>query len=136
VPVLDCDHTSRGEAAPVADPFDLVDDRNTGIAGAHEIAVQRVRSAVFHGSGCGDERLADHLAAEYALPSDLRAAATKQVVFQRFKVENGQKAIEGVAHAALLLGLISVSPESDRHANSAKPRQSRSTASNAWNRKQ
>jgi hypothetical protein len=63
----------------------VVDDRRGGIAGPHEIGVQRVHRPV----GCidralrGHQRLADHLAAEDPLPADLRAGAAEQVLFER-----------------------------------------------------
>ena len=39
------------------------------------------------------QRLADHLAAENPLPARLRTATTKQIVFQRFQVENGEQVL-------------------------------------------
>ncbi|GAB2207958.1 hypothetical protein ROS1_47750 [Roseibium sp. ROS1] len=51
-----------------------------------------------HGARGGNQRLADHLPAKYALPADLRAATTEQVAFQRFQVENLEKIINGRVH--------------------------------------
>ena len=39
----------------------------------------------------GDQRLADHLAAEDALPADLRAAAAEEIVLERLEIEDGEK---------------------------------------------
>ena len=50
-----------------------------------------------HGPAGGDERLADHLAAEHALPADLRAAAAEQVVLELLEVEDGEKIVDGAA---------------------------------------
>ena len=46
----------------------------------------------------GDQRLADHLPAEHALPADLRAHAAKQIHLERLDVENGEELVEGAAH--------------------------------------
>ena len=45
-----------------------------------------------------DQRLADHLPAEHALPADLRAHAAKQIHLERFDVEDGEKLVESAAH--------------------------------------
>ena len=55
-------------------------------------------AAVFYGSLGGDERLTDNLAAENALPSDLRAEAPVEVVLQGFQLEYRQELIDGSAH--------------------------------------
>ena len=47
-----------------------------------------------------DQRLPDHLAAEHALPADLRRAPAKQVHLERFEVENFQELLDGGGHAA------------------------------------
>ena len=73
--VLDRHHAPGREAAAVANAVDLVDDGHRGIAGAQEIGVQRMRQAAVHRAMGRDQRLADHLAAEHALPADLRAQA-------------------------------------------------------------
>ena len=97
--VLDGDHAPRGEGAAVADAVDLVDDRHLGVARPHEIAVQRMHVPVgLDGALRGDQRLGDGLAAEDALPVELRAATTIQVVFQLLQVENGEKLLHGRRH--------------------------------------
>ena len=51
--------------------------------------MERVRRASIHRAvGC-DQRLADDLAAEHALPAGLRADAAEQVLLERLDVENG-----------------------------------------------
>ena len=91
--VLDRDHAPRGEALAVADAVDVVDDRHLRIAGQQEIGVQRMRRPALDGAGGGDQRLADHLAAEHALPADLRAAAAEQVHLELFEIEDGQQVL-------------------------------------------
>ena len=44
------------------------------------------------------ERLPDYLAAEHALPADLRAQAAVEVHLEPFDVEDGQKLIKRAAH--------------------------------------
>ena len=53
-----------------------------------------------HGAGRGDQRLADHLPAEHALPAALRALSAKQVHLELFEVENGEKIGNGAGHGA------------------------------------
>ena len=91
--VLDGDDAPGGEALAVADAVDLVDDRHLGIAGQQEIGVQRMRQHALDGAGGRDQRLADHLAAEHALPADLRAAAAKQVHLELLEVEDGEQVV-------------------------------------------
>ena len=62
--VLDGRHAPGGEGLAVARPLDLIEHRRLGIARADEIAVQGVAGQVRHGLVGGDQRLADHLAAE------------------------------------------------------------------------
>ena len=97
--VLDGDHPAGGEAAAVANPVDLVDDWQLGVAGPHEIAMQRMHVPVgLHRALRGDERLGDGLAAEHALPVHLGTATTVKVVFQLLQVENGEKLLHGRRH--------------------------------------
>ena len=42
----------------------------------------------------GDQRLADHLAAEHALPADLRRAAAEQIHLERFEVEDASAGLD------------------------------------------
>jgi hypothetical protein len=49
--------------------------------------MQGMDGAILDRARGGDHGLADHLAAENALPANLRAQAAEEVVFQRFEVE-------------------------------------------------
>ena len=92
--VLDRDHAAGGEALAVADAVDLVDDRHLRVAGEQEIGVQRMRRALRHaldGAASRDQRLADDLAAEHALPAALRRAAAKEVYLERLEIEDGDE---------------------------------------------
>ena len=53
----------------------------------------------------GDQRLADHLAAEHALPAGLRAAAAEQIVLERLEVEDGEQVVDGGGHGGALLAV-------------------------------
>ena len=86
--VLDGNHAAGREAAAVADAVDLVDDRHRGVAGAQEISVEGMREPPVHGAMRGHQRLADHLAAEHALPADLRTQAPEQIRLERLEIEN------------------------------------------------
>ena len=101
--VLDRHDAAGDEALAVADAVDLVDDRNAGIAGPEEIGVQRMRLAVgLDGARGGDERLPDHLAAENALPTILRAATAEEVVLERLQVEDAEQVFDGDCHGVLV----------------------------------
>src|ERR1700680_1482842 len=92
----------RGETFAVADAVNIVDDRHLRVDGQQEISVQRMRWPAFdRAAGC-DQRLADHLAAEDALPADLRAAAAKEIFFQRFEVENVEEILDGGGHERVI----------------------------------
>jgi hypothetical protein len=57
-----------------------------------------VDGAAFDGAGGGDQRLADDLAAEDALPADLRAQASENIAFQLLKVENLEERFDRIGH--------------------------------------
>ena len=84
-----------GEALAVADAVDVVDDRNLGVARQQEIGVHGVRLPALDGAHRGDQRLADDLAAEHALPAGLRRAAAEQVHLERFEIENIEQILDG-----------------------------------------
>jgi hypothetical protein len=93
----------RGDAAgrialAVAQPFDLVDDRNLGVTGQDEITMQRMRQAALDGAACRDHGLADHLSAEHPLPARLRAVTAKQVHLDRFEIEDGNQVNHAFGH--------------------------------------
>ena len=51
---------------------------------------------LLHGTAGGDQRLADYLAAEYPLPSNLRGAAAEQIyILERFKIEYCEQVLDG-----------------------------------------
>ena len=54
---------------------------------------------VIDGAAGGDQRLADHLAAEHPLPARLRRAAAKQIQFERLEIENVEKLLDCGDHA-------------------------------------
>ena len=54
--------------------------------------------AALDGARRGNQRLADHLSAEDALPADLRAASAEEVVFERLEVEHGKQRLDRVCH--------------------------------------
>ncbi len=59
--------------------------------------MQRMHLPVrFDGALRRDQRLADHLPAEHALPADLRAHAAIQVLLQRFQIEGVQEGFDGI----------------------------------------
>ena len=94
ISVLDGHHPPRRECAAVADAVHLKDDRHRRIAGAHEIAVQRVHMPRrVHRPLRRNQRLRDHLTAKHPLPAHLWAATTEQIVFQGLKVENGRSVL-------------------------------------------
>ena len=63
--------------------------------------VRRPLRHAFDGAAGRDQRLADHLAAEHALPADLGRAAAKQIHLDRLEIENGEKILDGGGHAAV-----------------------------------
>ncbi len=60
--------------------------------------MQRVRRPALDGARRGDQRLADDLAAEDALPAFERALAAEEVVLQLLEIENGEEPFEGGGH--------------------------------------
>src|SRR5882757_10291741 len=88
VAVLDRGDPPGRIALAVTQALDLVDDRDFGIAGQDEIAMQRMRQPAFDGAAGRYHRLSDHLAAEYPLPGRFRAVAAKQVHLDRFEIED------------------------------------------------
>ena len=85
--VLARGNAAGGEALAVADTIDVVDDRDLGVARQQEIGVHGMRRPALHRAHRGHQRLPDHLAAEHALPADLRATAAEQVDVQFFEIE-------------------------------------------------
>ena len=57
--------------------------------------MERMRQQALDGAAGRDHGLADHLAAEHALPARLRAAAAEQIHLERFEVKDGQQVDAG-----------------------------------------
>src|SRR5215831_6613353 len=99
--MLDRHDAPRGKAAAIPNAVDLVDNWNLGISGQQEIGMKRMRwplrDPVDRTAG-GNQRLADHLAAEHALPADLRRAASKQIYLDRLKIKDGEQILYRRAH--------------------------------------
>jgi hypothetical protein len=99
--VLDGDDSSRRERATVADPVDLVEDRDRRVPGAQEVGVQRVDAARgIDRPGGGDERLAGDLAAEHALAVLVGLAPAEDVLLDLLEVEQVDELVERRSHAA------------------------------------
>jgi hypothetical protein len=58
-----------------------------------------MRESRVHRAASRDQRLADHLSTEHALPSDLWRASAKQIQLKLFEVENLQELLDGSGHA-------------------------------------
>lgn len=106
-PVLDGGHPPGGEGSVVADPIDLVDDGNSGVAGAEEVGVQGVNrtvhpSAVFNRPAGRDQRLSGYLASEHPESLLVRAESPVEVDFQWFKVEEVEELVQGRRHPTIL----------------------------------
>ena len=88
----------RREALPVADALHLVDDRGVRVPGQQEVGVERVGDAPLDGPLGGDQRLADHLAAEHpGAPQVLRLAA-EEVHLELLEVELADQGLQRVVH--------------------------------------
>ncbi len=99
--VLHGDDTPRREAFAVANSVDDVQDRHRRIAGAQEIAVQRMRVALRrHRARRRDERLAEHLTAVDALPAFARARAAKMIDVDFFEIEQRDQTLQALLHDA------------------------------------
>ena len=105
VAVLDRGDPAGRIALAVAQPLDLVDDRNLRIAGQDEIAMQRMRQPAFDGAARRHHRLSDHLPAEHPLPARLRAVAAKQVHLDRLEIENGNQVNQAFGHRSAFVAL-------------------------------
>ncbi len=101
--MLNGDDAPGGEAAAVADAVNLVDDGDCGVASAQEIGMERMGEALLHRAARRDQRLADHLPAEHALPADLRAQAPEQINLERLDVEDREQLFQCAAHGPSLL---------------------------------
>src|SRR6476660_9499266 len=131
--MLDRNHAAGGKAAAIADAVDIVDDRHRRIPGPEEIGVERMSVTVLDGATGGDQRLADHLAAEDTLPAHLRAHAAKQVLLERLDVEDRKKLVESAAHEAPFISFAQEA-ERGRSTKSRVPNSRHRTYESLWAR--
>ena len=112
LPVLDGDDPTSPERSTVADPLDLVQDRNGRIARSQEVGVERVSSAGFDRPVGSDEGLAGDLSTEDPLAALVGTLATEDVALDRFEVEQANEVVDhGLRHVAIL-----ASPDHDEAA--------------------
>jgi hypothetical protein len=95
---LDRDDAARREAASVADPVDVVDDRDARVAGSQEVRVQRVHHSVLDRAARGHKRLSRDLATEHPLPVLVRAQATEQVDLELFEMQQLDELVQRTSH--------------------------------------
>src|SRR4029077_17134420 len=94
--VLDGNHPTGGERESVSGAVDLVDDRLPWAAGAQEVRMQRVHTALAgHRPAGGDQGLCGDLATEHADGRHLGGHAAVEVVVDSFQI---QKSDQGVHH--------------------------------------
>ena len=105
VAVLDRGDAPGRIALAVAQPLDLVDDRNLRIAGQDEIAMDRMRQPALDGAARRHHRLSDHLPAEHPLPARLRAVAAEQVHLERLEIEDGNQVDQAFGHGSAFVVL-------------------------------
>ena len=98
-PVLNGHHPPGGEGPAVANPVDLVEDRDVGVAGAQEVRVQRVDLAVLDGPPGRDQGLPRHLPAEDPLALLVGLDAPEDVHLNRLEIEQVDEELERCAHA-------------------------------------
>lgn len=92
------------KGSAVTNAVHLVNDRHLGVARPHEIPVQGMDMAIrLDGTLRRDQRLGYGLSAEDALPIQIGAATTEQVVFQPLQVENAKQFVH-CRHAASPFG--------------------------------
>ena len=102
--VLDGHDPAGREAAAVAQPVDLVQDRDRRVAGPQEVGVQRVDEPcrIVDGARRGDEGLPGDLAAEHPLAVLVGRAATEDVDLDRLEGEEGDEIVERRLHGAIV----------------------------------
>ena len=94
--VLDRDDPAGGEAASVADPVDVVENRDERVAGAQEVGVQRVHqpTGIVDRARRRDEGLTGNLAAEHALAVLVGGTTAEEVHLDRLEVEEVDQVVE------------------------------------------
>ncbi len=101
--LLDRRDPAGAEAAAVAHPLHRVDHRQAGVAGAQEVAMQRVHMALrLHRLARRRQRLAQHLAAEQLAEAEVLADAAEQVLLDGFEAQQGDQFVEHLGHGVLL----------------------------------
>ena len=98
-------HDAAGREGPaVADPVDLVEDRDVRVARSQEVRVQRMHPSVLHRAPGGHQRLPGHLAAEDALALLVGLDAPEDVDLNGFEVKQVDEELQGRAHAPMFAG--------------------------------
>jgi hypothetical protein len=94
--VLDRDDPACGEAAPVADPVDVVENGDERVAGAQEIGVQRVHQSarIVDRPRRRDQRLTGDLSAKHALAVLVGGTTAEEVHLDRLEVEEVDQIVE------------------------------------------
>src|SRR5215831_10055464 len=114
VAMLDRGDAPGRVALAVAQPLDLVDDRNLRVARQDEIAMDRMRQPPLDGAARRHHRLPDHLAAEHPLPARFRAAAAEQIYLERFEIEDADEVDQAFGHGWLSTPLSHASRAGER----------------------
>jgi hypothetical protein len=105
--LLDGGNPSGRKGTTVADPVHLVEDRDTWVAGAQKVGMQRVNGSLEASpirdrpSSC-NQRLCSDLAPEDAKSMLGRAETTVEVDFELLEVEQGYQAVQGLRHPPIM----------------------------------
>jgi hypothetical protein len=92
--VLDGSDAARGEARPVAQPINEVDDWRPEISREDEIPMRRMSFAVaIYRSARGDERLREHLASIDSAGAQIAVSSAIDVDLEGLEVKQGEKGI-------------------------------------------
>jgi len=99
-PALDGGDPAGSEGQAIANALNVVEDRDSSIAGAQEVRVQRVHAGLgFNCPSRGHECLPGHLPAEHTLAIRMGAAAPEDIEFDLLEVEEVQKFVNcGLGH--------------------------------------
>lgn len=93
--MLNSHHATRAETLAVAAAIHFVQNGNFRIAGQQEIGVQRMTKPAFDGAVGRNKRLSQHLSAENALRTVLRAGSEENVDFDRLEIEQLDQLLDG-----------------------------------------
>ncbi|MNL43570.1 hypothetical protein D3C87_1660900 [compost metagenome] len=98
--LLDRGHPARAETAAVAYAVNGIHHRQLGVAGTQKVTVHRMHmTRLFHRLTGRRQRLTEHLATEQLAKSQVLAAATEQVFFDRFQAQQVDQIIQHLAHS-------------------------------------